>query len=116
MLRSVTFILIAVCFIACTNDTSSKKKANSSLAKSKKVDLSLNGQELFVKHCKLCHGIDGRLQMNGAKDFKVSDMSLENRIVVITEGKNAMTPFKKVLTKAEIKKVAAYTIELTNKE
>ena len=116
MVRICTIFIFTLFLVSCGNDNPKVNKQKGNKALLTKVDLSLNGQELFVKHCKLCHGIDGRLQMNGAKDFKLSELNLEERIVVITEGRNAMTPFKKVLSAAEIKKVAAYTIELTNKE
>jgi hypothetical protein len=115
MIRIVIFLFFVSVFAACVGAPSSNNSINGQNVKLK-VDLSMSGQELFVKHCKLCHGIDGRLQMNGAKDFTVSELSLEDRIVVITEGKNAMTPFKKILKPEEIKKVAQYTIKLSEQE
>lgn len=81
-----------------------------------KIDLSLSGQELFVKNCKLCHGIDGSLELNGAKDLRYSTMALDERISLIRDGKNAMTPFKKVLKEADIRKVAEYSMTLKTTE
>ena len=78
--------------------------------------LSMTGEELYVKHCKLCHGIDGSLELNGAKDLRLSEMSLAERITLIIEGKNAMTPFEKVLSEEQIRKVATYSLTLTKSE
>ncbi len=67
------------------------------------------GKTVYEKNCKLCHGIDGKQQLNGAKDLNLSKLSLEERIHIITNGKNVMIPFKDVLSKEEIKAVAAFT-------
>jgi cytochrome c6 len=71
-----------------------------------------DGQAIYKKYCVLCHGIDGKLGVSGAKDITVSQLSEAERVVLITEGKNTMTPFKGVLSPEEIKAVAAYTMTL----
>ena len=55
------------------------------------------------------------LQLNGAKDFKYSELTYEERVAIITNGRNLMTPFKEILNEEEIKAVAAYTIKLSNR-
>lgn len=75
-------------------------------------DSSANGAEIYKKYCTLCHGADGKLGLNGSKDITVSPHSLEERIVLIREGKNLMTPFKGVLNDNEIHAVATYTMTL----
>ncbi len=67
------------------------------------------GEAVFKKNCKLCHGIDGKQMLNGAKDLNLSTMTLEERVNIITNGKKVMIPFKDVLTAKEIKAVAQYT-------
>lgn len=71
-----------------------------------------DGQALFRKYCVLCHGADGKLALNGAKDLTRSPLTLDERILIITKGKNLMTPFGEMLTPEEIRAVAAYTTTL----
>jgi len=80
-----------------------------------KADAQL-GAEVYKKNCKLCHGADGKQQLNGAKDLNLSTFSLEERIHIITNGKNVMVPFKDVLTAEQIKAVAIYTQKKFNNE
>lgn len=72
----------------------------------------MDGKTIFKKYCILCHGIDGKLGVSGAKDITVSQLTEAQRIVLISEGKNTMTPFKGVLSPEQIKAVAAYTMTL----
>lgn len=71
-----------------------------------------DGAAIFKRYCILCHGIDGKLGLNGSKDITVSILSEAERIVLITNGKNTMTPFGGILSPEEIKAVAAYTMTL----
>lgn len=107
------FLAIAFLFIAlsygCLPDESSRNSANKKVAPRTKIDLSLSGEELFAMNCKICHGIRGNLELNGAKDLNKSKLSLDERIEIITNGKNAMTPFRKILSKEEIRLVAEYS-------
>ncbi len=74
------------------------------------------GKETYGKICVACHGPDGQLALNGAKKFTESTLTLEERIEVITNGRNLMTPYKGILKPEEIKAVAAYTMELSKKK
>jgi cytochrome c6 len=71
-----------------------------------------DGQAIFRQKCITCHGADGKLGLNGAKDITQSKLSHEERIARITNGKGLMTPFGGLLTATEIEAVAAYTLEL----
>ena len=77
-----------------------------------KADLAA-GKTTYKTYCVACHGIDGKLNLNGAKDFTQSTLNLAERKNIITNGKGLMTPFKEVLKPEEIEAVAAYTLELT---
>lgn len=70
------------------------------------------GPKIYKQYCAVCHGPDGKLGLNGAKDLTVSKYTEAERIVQVTEGKGAMTPFKNILTPEEIKAVVAYTLTL----
>lgn len=71
-----------------------------------------DGATLFRKHCVVCHGADGTLGLNGAKDLTQSTLHPTDRIQIITHGKKLMTPFKTILSPDEIKVVAEYTLTL----
>lgn len=72
----------------------------------------IDDRKLFRIHCVNCHGVDGRLGDNGAKDLSQSPLSLHDRIQIISNGRNLMTPFSGVLNKKEIEAVAKYTFKL----
>ena len=75
-----------------------------------------DGKEIYKKYCVACHGENGDLALNGAKKFPESTLSVEERILVITNGRNMMTPFKGLLNEEEIRAVAAYTKILSKKK
>lgn len=75
-------------------------------------DATINGALIFNRNCKICHGIDGRLGLNGAKDLTASVLREQERIDIITGGKKIMPPFKTVLSEKEIQAVAAFTLSL----
>lgn len=70
------------------------------------------GEKVYKQYCIVCHGVNGKLGLNGAKDLTICKFTVAERIHQVTEGKNTMTPFKNVLTAEEIKAVVAYTFTL----
>ncbi|HRI33863.1 MAG TPA: hypothetical protein PLD02_08915, partial [Saprospiraceae bacterium] len=52
------------------------------------------------------------LKTNGAIDLKHSILTLDERILVITKGRNIMTSFENRLTTQQIRSVAEYSIQL----
>jgi cytochrome c6 len=68
-----------------------------------------DGLAVFRQNCVTCHGTDGTLGLNGAKDLTQSVLPLEERVNIITNGKKLMTPFGAILSPEEIQAVAAYT-------
>lgn len=72
----------------------------------------VNVLKIFKTSCAVCHGVDGKLGANGAKDLTVSEVPLEERIQIITNGKNLMTPFGSILKPEEIQAVAKFTMQL----
>ncbi len=103
MKKFILFVFIAAFVMACGGGNGSQV-SDEELAK---------GEATFKKLCVACHGSTGEMSLNGAKKFSESVLSLEERILVITNGKNMMTPYKGILSEEEIKTVAAYTMELT---
>jgi mono/diheme cytochrome c family protein len=74
-----------------------------------------DGMAVFRKNCVTCHGADGTLGMYSAKNLQESTLSLEERVNIITNGKNMMTPFGTLLSNDEIQAVAAYTLTIGKK-
>lgn len=70
------------------------------------------GEQIYKKYCLICHGADGKLGINGAKDITVTTLTLEERVALINTGKNLMTPFEGILTPDQMKAVALYTMNL----
>ena len=95
----VTLLLLAI-IIACSGKESSKSAS------------TIDGEAIYKKYCALCHGVNGKLGLNGSKDITISKLTEPERIVQITKGKNTMTPFEGVLSPEEIKAVAAYSMTL----
>lgn len=100
MKKILIFIILAAFIYACAN----KGGADNSNA--------AVGAKVYKQYCIVCHGVDGKLGLNGAKDLTVCKLTEAERIVQVTEGKNAMTPFKNILKPEEIKAVVAYTFTL----
>jgi mono/diheme cytochrome c family protein len=70
------------------------------------------GARIFNAHCALCHGRDGRLGLNGARDLTLSTLSREEMIATVRQGKGAMMPYKDVLTEKEIDAVVEHVRSL----
>ena len=79
-----------------------------------KTESVLNGKTIFTTNCRLCHGADGQLGLNGASNLKESQLTKEELRQVITHGRNMMQPFKSILSEKEINAVAEYLLTLRN--
>ena len=102
MKRYLLSSFICLMLIACSGKENTNATTND----------TADGATIFKKYCILCHGADGKLGLNGAKDLTVSPLTKAERIVLIANGKNAMTPFKGILSASEIEAVAEYTMSL----
>lgn len=66
------------------------------------------GKSVFQMNCSLCHGRDGKLGLNGAKDLTISTLSKAEMVAIVRNGKTAMMPYKDVLSAKEIDAVVDY--------
>jgi cytochrome c6 len=101
MKKILIFLFVAVWISACADKGTAGNKNAAEI-----------GVKVYKQYCLLCHGVDGKLGLNGAKDLTVCKLTEAERILQVTEGKNTMTPFKNVLSPDEIKAVVAYTFTL----
>lgn len=104
VLKNFVFILPFFILFSCNSGDTSEKSAE----ENESVDIP-NGADLYVQHCTVCHGSDGKLGVSGAKDLTVSTLSENEIIKMIETGKNAMPPMKEPLgTDENVKAVVEY--------
>lgn len=109
------FVLAIIFFSTACGSAEDRINQRATAAQSSKntknaaVHADPDGMAIFRQYCVTCHGADGKLALNGAKDLTISILTLEERINIITNGKKLMTPFNEILTPEEIKAVAEYT-------
>ena len=70
------------------------------------------GEQVFRMNCVLCHGADGKLGFNGAKDLTKSTLSKEEMVARVREGKGTMMAYKNVLSAKDIEAVVAHVRSL----
>lgn len=106
---------IIILLLACSSDKKKPiKKSTDSLTSTKKTTTKPKGmspEKLWKINCVICHGINGKLGVNGAKDLSLSKMNLDQRIEIITNGKNTMTAFHRTLKPDQIKALAEFTMD-----
>ena len=105
MSKYFIFLCLAFFTFACGN-----KESKPTVTVTEKI--VVDGSKVFKQSCELCHGRDGKLGANGSKDLTSSVFNLEERIAMIMKGKGLMTPFENILSLAEIKAVAEYSMTL----
>jgi mono/diheme cytochrome c family protein len=106
MKKILVFAALAAFVYAC--GSSDKNDTAASTSSTPKVD----GEKIYKTYCVTCHGVYGDMGGSGAFDLTKATLSVEQRIEVITNGRNAMTPFKDLLSPEKIAAVAEYTLKL----
>lgn len=67
------------------------------------------GAKIYKQYCITCHGLYGNMGASGAFDLTKSTLTEEQRIEVITNGRNTMVGFKTLLNEDQIKAVAKHS-------
>ena len=70
------------------------------------------GEQIFRMNCTLCHGADGKLGFNGAKDLTKSTLTKEEMIARVRDGKGVMMPYKNMLSAKDIEAVVQHVRSL----
>ena len=91
-----------------TSETEIKDSVSQSILEQNNVAISTNAKSIYLEKCSFCHGEDGRKGSLGAADLSISTMGTQEKIEIITNGRNAMAGFKAELSKEEIESVAMY--------
>ena len=85
------------------------KKAKEILAAATAHQISgVDAKGKYKMFCAACHGFDGALGVNGAKDLSASKLAIEESVAQVYFGKGLMTPFKGLLKDHEIVAVSKY--------
>lgn len=111
MKKFLIILGITALIIACGSNDESESK-NQSTASTEAAAPDIDGKKIYKQYCVTCHGLYGDMGASGAFNLQTSVLAVEERVNVITNGRNLMTPFKSLLEPDEIKAVAKYTMEL----
>lgn len=100
---------MAVIIAACASETGSSNNSQSNT-----VAAEIDGKRIWKIRCLSCHGYHGNQELNGAANLQEVNISLEERIQVITNGKQGkkgiMTAFGGILSPEEIEAVAKHSM------
>jgi len=114
MKKTLIFAALAALVFACGSSQDDSRSSDASQnAQAVAAAEGPDGEELYKTYCVTCHGLYGDMGASGAYNLKESELSLEERIAVVTKGRKAMTAFESLLDKDEIKAVSKYTMKLS---
>ena len=111
LLKQKKSSLLLFCF-AILNSCDQAPQQSAPKSESAKTASAPDGLAVFRQNCVNCHGIDGKLCLQGAKDLSQSPLSMDERILVITNGRNLMAAWGDKLNPQEIRAVAEFTASL----
>ena len=117
---TISSILGITIFYSCSQE---KKPVAENISNEEKtvpvieIKKDTTGKKIFEDNCITCHGFDGKLKHQGAKDLSISTLTDEERIKVISSaqiiGNKLHAPrFPSVLSELDIKDVAKYITTL----
>lgn len=111
MKHTLVFLLIATFIYAC-GGSDTPEESSSTTKQATTSTPQVDGKKIYKQYCVTCHGLYGDMGASGAFNLTTSELPVADRIVVITKGRGAMTPFENLLDADEIAAVAEYTLEL----
>ncbi len=114
MKRILIFIALAGISWACGDnaDSESNTGAVASASEPEPKPEGPDGEKIYKQYCVVCHGIYGDMGASGAFNLTESELPVEERMIVIKNGRNAMPAFGAILDEDKIKAVAEYTLTL----
>ena len=117
MKKIMAIIALAAMIYACGGGSSSTESQSSTdVSATAEATPKPNGEKIYKQYCVACHGLYGDMGASGAYDLTSSELPVEERITVITNGRNTMTAFEAILEEEEIAAVANYTLTLKAKD
>lgn len=118
MRKILLFAIIAGFVVACGGNEDGSKDAEKTTASAPAQPAAdaPDGAKIYKINCIACHGLYGDMGASGAFNLQTSALNLEERIEVVTNGRNTMIPWKGILKEDEIKAVSEYTMTLKKEE
>lgn len=124
MKKYLILLVFAAISVACGSADEAGKTSGQSTASSKnsapaqgahtEAITEIDAKKIWKIRCVACHGLYGNQGLNGAANLQEVSISLAERIDIITNGRQGeqgvMTAFGDILSEAEIKAVAEYTM------
>jgi mono/diheme cytochrome c family protein len=111
MKKILIALTLALFIIACGSGDSATTESSSS-SSTAASEPAIDGKQIYKSYCLACHGLYGDMGASGAFNLQTSEITMDERVEVITNGRNVMTPFKAILSPDEIQAVAEYSLEL----
>lgn len=117
MKKVLIFAALAGFIIACggsedTTDSGSTATEQTTASASEPAAPAVDGEKVYKQNCIACHGLYGDMGASGAFNLQTSELTVEERINVITNGRNTMAAWGSLLNEDQIKAVAEYTMTL----
>ncbi len=112
MKKYLTILILAIGVYACgggSEENSSDATQTQQAEPQQQEVVAVDGSKVWKQYCIACHGAFGDMGVNGAKDLGISELTLEERIQVITKGRNTMQSYEAILSAEEIEAVAKHT-------
>jgi mono/diheme cytochrome c family protein len=94
-------VLRIICFCSCLLLLVSCSSSGDNVKPGPTDSPEVVGENLFIMHCAVCHGDDGKLGASGAKDLSNSTLNDAAILKILKEGKNAMPPMNDLLVNNE---------------
>ncbi len=108
--NSLTFKRDKIEIVEAPAENTGEKQSTTEDIMATNEETQLNkGKAIYTQVCAACHGPEGNLQLAGAANLQTSKLTLDEKISIVTNGKNAMMAYKDQLSEQEIVAVVTYT-------
>ena len=103
------FVALFTLSVACSPGGDKKVEELSKTTAAKVAEPKIDGSRIYKTYCVTCHGLYGDMGSVGAFDLTQTTLTMEEKIEVITNGRNTMGAYAELLTPEQIIAVAEFT-------
>ncbi|MEZ5012670.1 MAG: cytochrome c [Chitinophagales bacterium] len=104
----ICLLISGMIYVSCTKSSGAKSTTKAAAVP------ELPGKSVFDTNCRICHGSKGDLGVSGAANLRITALTVDEKVQVITNGRKAMPSWKEQLSPEQIRQVAEYTETLKN--
>lgn len=117
MKKILIFAALIGFVVACggsedTTDSATTEKTTAANTPKPAADAP-DGEKIYKQNCIACHGLYGDMGASGAFNLQTSELTVEERVNVVTNGRNTMAAWGSLLKEDQIQAVAEYTMTLS---